>query len=106
MTTVAQHLPAALAPVNAASPLELVDELWVAESLDDGASDTERIVVAAGAVESLEWELDRAQNTLAEAIERAASNGCSVEAIAEAAGLTRQDVVTLLWAARSDRSKE
>lgn len=110
MSTAAQKSPVAPAPVAVANPVQLVDEFWMDESIsdpafDDGASDTERIVAAAGAVESLEWELDRAQSALASAVERAASNGCSVEKIAESAGLTKEEVATLLWAARSERSQ-
>lgn len=109
MSTVAPNSPMALAPVAPADPAELVDELWTIggmsdSALDDGASDTERLVAAAGAVEALEWELDRARSALAAAVERAASNGCSVETVAESAGMTKEDVATLLWAARSERS--
>lgn len=113
MSTVAHTSRSALVPVPAAHDGALLDVpsldgLWLPEGLGDamydGATDTERIVAAAGAVESLEWELDRAQSALAAAIEQAASNGCPLEAIAESAGLTRADVATMLWAARSDRS--
>lgn len=109
MSTVAHTSPVALASVAPADPAGLIDELWTIGGmndpvLDDGASDTERLVAAAGAVESLEWELDRARSVLAEAVERAASDGCSVETIAESAGMTKEDVATLLWAARSERS--
>lgn len=104
MTTVAQITPVALPPVAAMTSVELVDELWQAgtdSAFDDGASDTEKVVAAAGAVESLEWKLDRAQSALAIAVERAASNGCSIEKIAEAAGMTKEDIATILWSERS-----
>ncbi|MBM7782173.1 hypothetical protein [Arthrobacter tumbae] len=70
--------------------------------VDDGASGTERIIAAAGAVESLEWELDRARTALAVAIERAASEGSPVDAIATAAGMTPKQVAALLWAPGMD----
>lgn len=110
MTTAAHKPPVALAPVPAVNSVELVDELWLIggandPTLDDGASDTERIIAAAGAVESLEWELDRARSALAIAVESAASRGCSVERIAEAAGMTNEDIATILWAGRSERSQ-
>jgi hypothetical protein len=110
MTTVAQEPPVLLAPLTPVDSAGLVGDLWSAESvndagLDDGASDTERIVAAAGAVESLEWKLDRAQAALASAVERAASNGCAVEKIAESAGMTKEDVASLLWAARSEHTE-
>lgn len=108
MTTVAQNPPVALAPVAAANAVDLVDELWSSERtgsavLDDGVPDTERIIAAAGAVESLEWELDRARSGLASVIERAVSNGCSIEKVAESAEMTREDIATLLWAARAEK---
>lgn len=105
MTSVAQTPPAALAPVTADS-FGVLGDLWKVGSmsdpaLDDGASDTERIIAAAGAVESLEWELDRANSALAVAVERAATRGCSVEKIAQSAGMTKEDITTILWAERS-----
>lgn len=109
MSTVARTPRRALAPVPAAHGVDPVDGLWVPGALDDamydGVPDTERIIAAAGAVESLEWELDRAQSALATAIEEADYNGCPIEAIAESAGMTRADVATMLWAARSERSQ-
>ena len=111
MTTVAHNSPVVLAPVAAVNSLEFVDELWSVGGMDDsifddGASDTEKLIAAAGAVEKLEWELDRAQTVLADAVEKAASGGCPVETIAESTGMTREDVVTLLWAARSERNQK
>lgn len=110
MSIVAHQSPVAPVPVAGVNPVQLVDELWMDGGIsdpmfDDGASDAERLVAAAGAVESLEWELDRAQSALASAVERAASNGCSVDKIAESAGLSKEEVATLLWAARSERSQ-
>ncbi|WP_458116499.1 hypothetical protein [Arthrobacter sp. D2-10] len=109
MSTVARKSLVTLSSVPPAAPSALVDDLWSfggvnGPLLDDGATDTERLVAAAGAVESLEWELDRARSVLADAVESAASDGCSVEVIAESAGMTKEDVATLLWAARSERS--
>ena len=115
MSTVAHTSRGALTPVpathdGACLDATSLDGLWLPEGLGDamrdGVLDTERIIAAAGAVESLEWELDRAQSALAEAIEQAASNGCPLEEIAESAGLARADVATMLWAARSDRSHQ
>jgi hypothetical protein len=110
MTTVAQESPVLLVPLTAVDTAGFLGDLLSAESvndpdLDDGASDTERIVAAAGAVESLEWKLDRARAAFVSAVERAASNGCSVERIAESAGMTKEDVATLLWAARSEHNE-
>ncbi|MFP5315480.1 MAG: hypothetical protein ACLGHS_08905 [Actinomycetes bacterium] len=113
MSTVAHTSRGALTPVpathdGACLDAPILDGLWLQEGLvdamHDGVPHAERIIAAAGAVESLEWELDRAQSALTEAIEQAASNGCPLEEIAESAGLTRADVATMLWAARSDRS--
>lgn len=108
MTTVAQKSPVVLAPAAAVDSVGLVDELWgtdgISDAILDGATDTERVIAAAGAVETLEWELDRARSALAAEVERAASHGCSVDIIAGSAGMTKEDIVTLLWAARSERS--
>lgn len=101
MISIAHGSSEDIIPVSAGSSLEFEDQLWMPGgdvALDDGASGTERIVAAAGAVESLEWELDRARAALAVTIERAASEGHPVDAIAVAAGMTQEDVTTLLWA--------
>jgi hypothetical protein len=110
MTTVAQESSVLLSPLTAVDSAGLIGELLSEASvsdagLGDGASDTERLVAAAGAVESLEWKLDRAQAALASAVERAAFNGCSVEKIAESTGMTKEDVATLLWAARPEHNE-
>lgn len=109
MTTVARNSPVVLAPVGAVNSVDLVDELWSSDRsgiamLDNGATDSERIIAAAGAVESLEWELDRARSELASVIERAVSNGCSIEKVAESAEMTREDIATLLWVARAEQT--
>lgn len=109
MTTVAQNSPVVLAPAATVNSVELVDELWgvgsISDSFLDGATDSERIIAAAGAVETLEWELDRARSNLVDAIEQAAASGCPVEIIAESAGLAKEDAAALLWIARSERNQ-
>lgn len=104
MTTVAHPSFAANAAVYSDPAPVSFDPAWQDNGLGAGlpsGSHTNRIVAAAGAVESLEWELDRAQSTLATAIEQAAANGCGMDVIARAAGLTKEEVATMLWAARS-----
>lgn len=108
MITVAPVLPAT--PDAAAMRAEFADDSWLAEdmsgtALDVGGSDLDRVLAASGAVEALEWQLDRAQSALVSAIERAACNGYSVEEIAESSGMTKADIATVLWAARSERSQ-
>lgn len=106
MTTVAPEMPVTFD--TTAVPAHVAEDSWLAEDmssvLEVGGSDLGRIVAASGAVEALEWQLDRASSALASAIERAAANGCSVQEIAESAGMTKADIATLLWAARSERS--
>lgn len=109
MTTAAHSVPATQAPTSEHFDLGSFEEPWaisaLGEPMHDGASDTEKIVAAAGAVESLEWELDRAELALAEAIECAVSNGCGVDVVAESAGLTREQVTAKLWEVRSRRNQ-
>ena len=101
MITIAHESPGEFVSGSAGNALDLGDQLCMSEidvAFDDSASGTERVIAAAGAVESLEWKLDRARAGLAEAIERAASEGCPVDAIAVAAGMTHEDITSLLWA--------
>ena len=62
------------------------------------------IRVAVGMVESAHWELDRADLALAEAIESGIAGGCAAGEVADAAGITEDDVTTYLRIARSGRS--
>ena len=74
MITIAHESPGDFVSGSAGNALDLGDQLWMSEidvAFDDSASGTERVIAAAGAVESLEWKLDRARAGLAEAIERA-----------------------------------
>lgn len=79
-----------------------IGDPWAHSKLS-GDVGIEAIVAAAGRVESLEWDLDRAHAVLTEVIEQAADTGHALAAIADAAGMTKADVSALLWAARSGR---
>lgn len=105
MAPAAQMKLESLAPVEPVGDLLQFDDAWmlgeVPDTTQDDATDAERIVAAAGAVESLEWELDRARSALAAAVERAAANGCSVDVIASSAGISKGEVATMVWTART-----
>ena len=58
--------------------------------------DMSSLVMAASRVEVQQWELDRAEQALAEVVQDALQDGAEPESVAKAAGLSTTDVDRLL----------
>lgn len=63
---------------------------------DEASESLSPLVMAASRVEVQQWELDRAEQALAEVVQDALEEGTEPEAVAKAAGLTTNDVDRLL----------
>ncbi|CEA09351.1 hypothetical protein BN1051_02719 [Arthrobacter saudimassiliensis] len=63
---------------------------------DEASESLSPLVMAASRVEVQQWELDRAEQALAEVVQDALEEGTEPEAVAQATGLTTNDVDRLL----------
>jgi len=62
----------------------------------NGVAELDRVWLAAARLESLQWEMDSARETLAAVLRRAAASGASLAALGAAAGMTRAELEAVL----------